>query len=116
MDEMSITTENNNEILVVHVSGIIDAESNMKFGQFFKENAIAPKMKMILDLKQISYINSMGIGTIVSSVKRIRANNGEIAFLQLSDEVAHVFDLTGLSELFEFFDSMDAAVNFLSTK
>ena len=114
MDNLDIVQEKKDGIHIVRLDGVLDSSTCMNFGVVF--NAIAEKSELllILDLKKLKYINSVGIGTIVSNIRKIQNADGKACFYQVSDEVKHVFDLTGLSNIFFFFDDEASAVNFLS--
>ncbi|OHD57674.1 MAG: hypothetical protein A2014_12875 [Spirochaetes bacterium GWF1_49_6] len=114
MDDLQIFQEKKGNMLILRLKGIMDSSTCMQFGILFKEIADHPGMHLILNLKELTYINSIGIGTIVSNVRKIQNTDGMVCFYQVSNEVKHVFDLTGLSNIFFFFDDEDSAFKFLA--
>jgi anti-sigma B factor antagonist/stage II sporulation protein AA (anti-sigma F factor antagonist) len=114
MDDLEIFQEKKGNISILRLKGIMDSSTCMQFGIQFKEIAERPGLLLILDLKELSYINSIGIGTMVSNIRKIQSSEGRVCFFQVSEEVKHVFDLTGLSNIFFFFDDEDSALKFLT--
>ena len=114
MDDLEILQEKKDGIHIVRLKGVLDSSTCMNFGVIFKTIAEKPGLNLLLDLKDLSYINSVGIGTIVANVRKIQSTDGRACFYRVSNEVKHVFDLTGLSNIFYFFDDEDSALKFLA--
>ena len=54
-----------------------------------------------LDLSKLAFIDSSGLGVLVSAHKRLRENGGETILLRgMQEPVRHVFEITGLTKLF----------------
>ena len=54
-------------------------------------------MKMIIDLSEVSYMDSTGLGVFVGVFKALRANEGNLILTGMSDRLKRLFDITGLS-------------------
>jgi anti-sigma B factor antagonist len=65
---------------------------------------------LIFDLKDISFIDSSGLGTLITIYNH--AHNRECRFLlcNISNEVIHLLKLTRLNQILEIFDNVDLAV------
>jgi len=69
--------------------------------------------KIILDLHDVVWINSSGIGAIMRSFISIKNEVGEFRLARISDKVADVLDLTQLVKIFKPYESLDEAIESL---
>ena len=67
----------------------------------------------MMNLKQLSYISSAGIGAIMSLLQRLRRSSGNLALLNPSQKVYKILDLLGFTEMFKIIDNEAAAVEAL---
>lgn len=66
--------------------------------------------KFVLDFEDASYIDSSGLGLLVSLSKRIREQGGELRLAGLDDDLRTLFELTRLDTLFQIADDRNAAL------
>lgn len=71
----------------------------------------AGKVNIVLNLKDVSEIDSTGLGTLVFGLARLRKAGGRLALVNLNRSHMELFLLTRLAMAFEFFDDEQAAVN-----
>ena len=69
------------------------------------------KVNIVLNLKDVSEIDSTGLGTLVFGLARLRKAGGRLALVNLNRSHLELFLLTRLAIAFEFFDDEQAAVN-----
>jgi anti-sigma B factor antagonist len=69
------------------------------------------KVNMVLNLKDVSHIDSTGLGTLVFGLARLRKADGKLALVNLNRSHLELFSLTKLAIAFEFFDNEQEAVN-----
>lgn len=71
------------------------------------------KVNIILNLQDVSHIDSTGLGTLVFGLARLRRSGGRLALLNLNRSHLELFLLTKLAIAFEFFsDEQDAVDSF----
>jgi anti-anti-sigma factor len=58
---------------------------------------------LVVDMKNVSYMDSSGIGALVASQKRIKANNGKFALINVSEDVLNVLKLSTLDKFFKIY-------------
>ena len=63
-----------------------------------------------LDFSQTGYIDSSGLGVLVSLSKKIREQGGELRLANLNDDLKTLFELTKLDTLFQIADTRDRAL------
>ena len=64
---------------------------------------------LILDLGDVRWINSAGIGALIASFVSFKNRNGTIKFVNLSPKVKDIFTITKLSTVLEIYDSVENA-------
>src|SRR5664279_1582881 len=69
------------------------------------------KVNIVLNLKDVSHIDSTGLGTLVFGLARMRRAGGRLALVNLNRSHLELFLLTKLAIAFEFFDDEQDAVN-----
>lgn len=70
----------------------------------------AGRYRQVVDLSKTTYIDSTGLGVLVGALKRTRAHMGWLRLAALPEQVSALLRTTGLTQVFEVFDSVDAAV------
>jgi anti-sigma B factor antagonist len=66
-------------------------------------------MRLVLNLEELSYMDSSGLSTLISSFVSVRNQGGELKLLRLSQRVSDLMQITKLSTVFEIYDTMDDA-------
>jgi len=69
------------------------------------------KNNVIVNLKEVDYIDSSGLGTLVIAHSTFQKAGGAMKLLHLSKRSAELLILTKLSTVFEMFDDEQAAIN-----
>lgn len=75
-----------------------------------KQALQAGHSRIILDLGEVSYIDSAGLATLVGSYTSAQRAGGELKLLRLTKLVRSLMQITRLSTVFEIYDSVDDAV------
>ncbi len=66
--------------------------------------------QLILDLQEISFIDSSGLSVLVSTLKAAQELQGHVVLLSPTDGVRSLIELTRLHHIFEIFEDKDTAV------
>jgi len=107
---MKILQEKVDRVTVITISGeVLDASI---VGDFKTE--IAPILKqesnVILDLNQIQFVDSSGIGAILSCLRILNAEGGELRICSLTKPVQALFELVRMHKIFAIFSSRELAL------
>jgi anti-sigma B factor antagonist len=65
---------------------------------------------VVVDLSGLTFIDSMGLGALVSGLKRSRAQNGDLRLAGPTDHVAKVLSITRLDQAFVVGETVPAAI------
>jgi anti-sigma B factor antagonist len=68
------------------------------------------QVKLVLDMKEVTRLDSAGIGMLVSKFLTARRQGGAIKLVHLTNRSGHLMDITRLSTVFEIFEDEDQAV------
>ena len=72
------------------------------------------RLRIILNLREVSYIDSAGVGALIAKYVSLRRRGGDLRLLSLSDRVRRVITIAHLLQVFEIFESEDLAVRSFS--
>jgi anti-sigma B factor antagonist len=82
----------------------------MPFRQAIEALVKEKRLKIILNLKDVTYIDSAGVGVMVGKLVSLRRQGGDIKLLTLVQRNLRVMTITKLVTVFEIFESEDEAV------
>ncbi|SDE44891.1 STAS domain-containing protein [Desulfuromonas thiophila] len=68
------------------------------------------KVNVIIDLAAVRFIDSSGLGALVSGFKNASSRNGGVKLCGLQTQVKSMFELTRLHRVFEIFPGVDEAL------
>lgn len=112
---VKLTTRQVGDVTVIDATGRItlgDAASN--FRDTIRELAAQGNKKILLNLSEVSYIDSSGIGELVSGFTTVTNHGGNLKLLGLNKRVKDLLQITKLYTVFEVFDEETAAVRSFS--
>lgn len=70
----------------------------------------ASKTKVVADLSKVNWMNSSGLGILISGLTTMKNNNGDLKLACVTDRIQSILMITKLISVFETFDSVDEAV------
>ena len=76
----------------------------------------AGEKDIVLDFGRVKWINSSGIGTILSCVTSIRRKGGDLHFVQLGERVAQYFKITKLDTVLKIYETPSEAISTVASK
>lgn len=97
-------------VTVVEVTGEVDVFSSPRLREMLLEVIDGGATDLVVDLGDVTFLDSTGLGVLVGIYHRLRARNGTMTFVGANDRVRRVFHVTQLTKIFELHDSLDDAV------
>ena len=69
--------------------------------------------KMVMNLENVEYIDSSGLGALVTLLKKLRSGNGKLVLVNPKSSVKQILGLTNLDKVFIIKNSMESAIDAL---
>jgi anti-sigma B factor antagonist len=108
---MTLTTREVSHVTILDLHGRITlGDETGKLRDAVRQLIAAGKTKIVLNLAQIDYIDSSGVGELVSSFTAVRNSGGELKLLALSKKVQDILHVTKLYTVFDIKDDEFTAV------
>ena len=112
---VKMTTRQVGDVTVIDAAGRITlGEGASAFRDTVRDLATKGEKKILLNLSEVSYIDSSGIGEMVSGFTTVTNHAGQLKLLGLSKRVKDLLQITKLYTVFEVFDDEAAAVRSFS--
>ncbi len=108
---MQTNVEDKNGVAVFSVTGDIDINSSPDVKKAFENILNDKKDKVIINLKEVNYVDSSGLATIVEILKNLRTYGGKLKLTNLSPKVLGLFEITKLDKLFDIMAGEEEAIN-----
>ncbi|MEN9214565.1 MAG: STAS domain-containing protein [Gloeomargarita sp. DG02_3_bins_56] len=94
------------EVLVPPVR--LDTTTKDGLTQQVKQIANQRATLVLLDLSQVQFVDSSGLGAIVAALKSLRSAGGELALCQPSEQVKTLLEITGLERIMKVYPNRQA--------
>jgi anti-sigma B factor antagonist len=94
-----IEKDQNDKEIYVMVTGEIDAYTAPKLREELLPLAEGENKIITVNLKDVTYLDSTGLGVFVGMFKQLNKNEGELKLVELSDRLKRLFTITGLSHI-----------------
>ncbi len=107
---MDINTRSRDDIVVLDIAGEIDLYNAPEIKDVINKLIEEKRYNVIINLEKVSYIDSSGIGALISSLSNLKKYQGGLKIINVFASVRKVFELTKLTSFFEIYDSEDLAV------
>lgn len=105
------TARESGNIMLVDISGQITlGEGSAKLRELLRDLLAKGNSRIVLNLGDVSYIDSAGIGELVSGFNSVRNRGGELKLLHLTKKVHDVLLITKLYTVFDIHSDESAAV------
>ncbi len=107
---MSFAVDRADDVLTVMIDGHLMVTNRQEFKQLILDAVEQGVRIVIVDLSRTGYIDSSGLGALVSLNRRLRDVAGDLRLAGLSDDLKSLFELTRLDALFPLFASRSDAL------
>jgi anti-anti-sigma factor len=101
------------KFFIVKVGGRMDAVTAPEFEKSCLEWLGQGESAFIVDLKDLEYMSSAGLRSILVVGKKVKSAGGVLSFCSLTPNVEHVFSISGFGSMFKVLDSLETALHSL---
>ena len=103
-------TKGSGGVTVVQVEGQLIVGNRHELKELIQAALDSGERRLLVDFSRTGYIDSSGLGALVSISKRIRETGGELRLAGLNDDLRSLFELTKLDTLFTISETPDQAL------
>jgi len=108
---MTTSTQQVGGITVVNIGGrIVLGEENAALRELFRDLLSKGHRQILLNLGNVNYIDSTGVGTLVGALTSVKKENGELKLLNLTNKVRDIMRITKLHTVFDILKYEDEGV------
>jgi anti-sigma B factor antagonist len=111
MAELNISERQVGDVTILDMDGKITiGEGSVALRTAIRRLLEEGKRKILLNLAKVGYIDSSGIGELVSSYTAINKENGELKLLNLTQKLQDLLTITKLLTVFDVYESEEEAL------
>jgi anti-sigma B factor antagonist len=110
-DDLVVQTEERGDWSVLSVRGEVDLYTAPHLKDQLAALVGAGRNRLAVDLGQVEFMDSTGLGVLIGALKRCKENGGVLALVSPRESVAKVLAITGLDKVFSIHDSVDDATS-----
>lgn len=111
MSNLSINNRQVDGVTIVDLEGKIAlGESNTALHQSLKQLVVDGKKQVVLNLANVTGIDSSGLGSIVAGYSTLQSADGALKLANLSDRIADIMTITKLYTVFDIYENEADAV------
>jgi anti-sigma B factor antagonist len=108
--DLSLRVETKGSFTVIYASGEIDVYTAPALREKLIELTDKGNYKLLIDMEQVDFLDSIGLGVLVGGLKRVRAHNGSLNLVCTQERILKIFRITGLTKVFGIYASVDEAI------
>ena len=101
---------------VVAVSGEIDLFTAPELKQRLADAIESGKNRIAVDLTETSFLDSTALGVLIGTVKRLKSRDGQLVIVNVDQNIAKTFEITGLDQIFTILGTRDDALSALDAE
>ena len=101
---------------IINVRGEIHVQTAPRFALRLSDAIDKGKTAIVLDLRQVEFIDSTGLSVLLSGLRQVVAAKGRMALVCANPTVLRLFQITSLDETFDIFPERPAAFAYVQAK
>ena len=112
--EFSLSQESlDGERYVIAVRGEIDLFTAPDMKAALSEAIESGHTRIAVDLTDTTFLDSTALGVLIGAVKRLRSRDGRLTIVNVDDNIAKTFEITGLDQIFPISSTREDAIKAL---
>jgi len=108
---MIVREGHQDEVVILELEGKITiGEGDVVLREAIEKHLHQDKKSILLNMARITYMDSSGIGELLSCFKDVAKHGGKLKLLNISTRIKDLLQITQLLSVFEYFDDKEKAV------
>jgi len=113
---LQITERTSGDVTILDLKGrVVLGEGDDPFRRHIESLVKQGRLKIVLNLRDVTYIDSAGVGVMVGKLVSVRKQGGDVRLLHLVQRNLRVMTITKLVTVFETFEAEEQAVRSFET-
>jgi anti-sigma B factor antagonist len=100
-------------IVKIDLKGSLDNNNAFEFEFFINSLINGGVRKIIIDINDLQYIDSTGIGSFIAMTKKLRKENGEIGITRYTAQIMTILRPINMEKFIQFFPTVEEGITFL---
>jgi anti-sigma B factor antagonist len=109
--DLEVLTSEQGGWSVLSLRGEIDVYTAPRLRQTLIEVVEGGAANVLVDMTEVDFLDSSGLGVLVGGLKRVKARDGSLEIVATEEKILKIFEITGLSKVFPMHTSVDAALS-----
>ncbi|KNF09268.1 anti-anti-sigma regulatory factor SpoIIAA [Gottschalkia purinilytica] len=109
---MQLNFEIKDKSLLVNFSGELDhhtaKEAREEIDEFYNQKMLK---NMVIDLNNLNFMDSSGIGLLMGRYKIVSENNGKLALVNVSSRVEKILKMSGIMKIVDIYGNINDAID-----
>lgn len=106
---VEISAQQEGDVLVIKLDGRLDASTTPVVEKKLAK-LLETSKKMLVDFTDVGYLSSAGMRLLLSMTKKMQANEGQIAFFAMSEDVLEIIKMAGFERILKIFNTKNEAL------
>ncbi len=102
-----MTTRDVGDHTLIKLKGEIDIYTAPSLREAIVESIERGRYKVVIDLDDVEFLDSTGLGVLVGGLKKVNQHDGEMGIICNQEKLLRVFKITGLTKIFKMYKSAD---------
>jgi len=109
--DIKIVTKEVKKAHIIEVQGEIDVYTSPRVKETINELIEKEQYNLIINLEDVRYIDSTGLGVLIGALKKVREHNGSINLICTNPQIKKIFNITGLVKIFGIYKNQEEAIS-----
>ena len=96
-------------VCFLDISGEVDVYTSPQLKQDLVLMAERGIKNVVINLSNVEYLDSTGLGVLIGGLKRMREAGGNLSLVGLGMRILRIFEITGLNKIFDIYDTEEEA-------
>jgi anti-sigma B factor antagonist len=107
---MKITQTEKNSFCIIYPEGRVDSTKVSEFGSQILDLAEHVDKNLIINCRDLTYINSLGLRIFLTAQKKIIKKKGKLILCELAQPVLETFAISGFPSIFKIYETEEEAL------
>ena len=108
---MKLSHREENDVMIIEPKGkIMGGPESTELHDLLHDLIEQDKKKVVIDLSKVDWMNSTGLGLLISGLTTLKKAGGELKLAKVTDKIQSLLTITKLVTIFKSFDSVEEAV------